>query len=744
MSKIQNNNYNNKVRRVLTYETCREITAKYDNYTDLNQLDPSVINKIKHNGWLELISHLTIPYSVKNIKWTYENCKLETAKMVYLSELQGTSLSTALIKNGWYAELTSHLIRKQSKPFSVEEITKEALKYNTRVDFQKKSSSRYTAGLRMGILDQICSHMRKPLTVKQYSKEEMLQSALKYNNQKDWLLNEPKIFRCARGYNNLKFREENKAFWLLCISHMEYVFKPNGYWTYDRCKEITEKYINHSEFCKKHKSVYTAIKKYGWNQLLDHMLHQTINGTTIQSSTNFDTIEKCTREALKYETRSEMCRNSNLAYSIIHKNNWANICLSHMKRQANLKQRYIYAFEFNTTTPKYAYVGLTCQLERRKNAHLYGTDRGKSAVFEKINETNTVPNFKLITPEPIKEEYAPEIEGKWMEEYKNMGYILLNKAKAGSLGSMKSKYTYDYFLKIKENCMTREEFSMAVPVWVRAVAVEHGWWSSLISDMVKTRKLPKEWNQENALEAAKKYECVSKLQKSESGLYKFLDRNKLLKTVFPKTLAELRYEKYNNKDICRTEALKYNNKAEFRLKSCMYYKYSSKNGWLAEICSHMKTEVRPVHPRKSKWTLELIKEKALNCRNISELEKKHSGAYKVAKKNGYMNQLCFSEKQIKVSKWTLELIKETALKCRNISDLQKKYSGAYKVVKKLGYVNQLCFDKNQTKASKWTLVLIKETALKCRNISEFQTKYGGAYKVAKKNDYVNQLRFNGY
>jgi hypothetical protein len=421
---------------------------------------------------------------------------------------------------------------------------------------------------------------------------------------------------------------------------MEYVFKPNGYWTYERCEEIADKYTKHSEFYKKHKNIYSLIKKNGWDQLLDHMSHQTPSGNIIQSSKDFDTIEKCTREALKYKTRSEMCKNSNLAYSIIHKNNWGNICLSHMKRQANLKQRYIYAFEFNTTIPKYAYVGLTCQLERRKNNHLYGTDRGKSPVFEKINETNILPDFKLITTEPIKEEFAPEIEGKWMEEYKNRGYTLLNKAKAGSLGSGRSRYTYDYFLKIKDNCMTREEFSMSLSPWVRSVAIKHGWWSSLISDMVKTKKLPNEWNVDNALEAAKKYECVAKLQKNESGLHKFLYRNGLLKTVFPKTLAELKYEKYNNKDACRVEALKYNNKAEFRLKSRMYYTYSSKNGYLDEICSHMKTEARP---RTSKWTLEIIKETASKYRNISEFKKKQHGAYKVVKKNGYENQLNFNK-----------------------------------------------------------------------------------------------------
>ena len=34
------------MRRSLTYEKCREEVSKYNSYTELNQTDPSVINKI--------------------------------------------------------------------------------------------------------------------------------------------------------------------------------------------------------------------------------------------------------------------------------------------------------------------------------------------------------------------------------------------------------------------------------------------------------------------------------------------------------------------------------------------------------------------------------------------------------------------------------------------------------------------------------------------------------------------------
>ena len=739
------------MRRSLTYEKCREEVSKYNSYTELNQTDPSVINKIRSKGWFDLLSHWETPHSPKNPKWTYEKCKEEISKLTYLNELQGTSLLGALKNNDWFNELTVNLIRQNLKPISDDDIKIEALKYNTRAEFQKKSNSHYSAALRKGIVDEVCSHMGKPLNQKRYTKEEILESALKYENQRDWITNEPSVFNSARSYGKLNSDDEDKEFWLSCISHMEYVFKPNGYWVYDKCKEITKNYTVHSEFYKDYPNIYDVIHKNNWTELLDHIQHITKSGNVRRVFEDFDTIEKCVEESLKYQTRSEMCKNSNYAYSIILKNNWDKICFAHMKRQMTLKERVIYSFEFNTTTPKYAYVGLTCQINRRKNAHLYGTEKGKSSVFEKIKELNIIPEFKLLTSTPIKEEDAPEMEAMWVEEYRDMGYTLLNKVKAGSLGAMKSKFTYDYFVKMKEGCENREEYSKKIPGWAKSIAVENGWWDELTSDMVKTRKMNGEWNIEDALEEAKNYDCVGHLQKSKSGLLKFLVRNDLVKVAYPKTFNELLLEKYNDKEECKKEALKYNNKKDFRLKSSSFYQSSRKNGWLEEICSHM---IKPIMtPKPSKWTYELIIEKSSECRNRSEFEKKYSSGYKMAKKLNLLDELFpinpkqehvflkpFSENDSRKIMWNIDLVKEKSLECKTKSEFQIKYSGGYKVAKKYGILNELFpVEDRPIRESIWSYELMKEKSSECRNVSEFRKKYSGAYKVAKKLGYIDEF-----
>ena len=71
--------------------------------------------------------------SVKNPKgyWTYDRCKEEISKMVYLKDLQGTTVKNVITKNGWFSELTSHLIRLQSKPYTEDQCREESKKYKT-------------------------------------------------------------------------------------------------------------------------------------------------------------------------------------------------------------------------------------------------------------------------------------------------------------------------------------------------------------------------------------------------------------------------------------------------------------------------------------------------------------------------------------------------------------------------------------------------------------------------------------
>ena len=385
--------------------------------------------------------------------FTYEDCKKAVSKMKYLNDLQGTSWPSIMRKNGWFEELTSDLIRHYHKVYTEQEVLQEAKKYKTRNDFRVGSPGPYNAAKRLKIMDKAVQHMGKSKIEKQYTKQEILDSARRYKNQRDWVKNESSIYNCAKGYDKPNKSKKDKEFWKKCISHMEYIFKPNGYWTKQGCKEVADKYTDRRIFHKEQYEVYKVIVREGWvDELLSHMIWTTPRGNVKYPDDWVWSLEDAINEAKKYKTRNELQKNNNHLYQWIKKHKWEDKCYHHM-RALGYSKRHIYVEEFKNS--KTAYVGLSCQVKRRHYAHLGKEKRyGKvfSPVYNYMKKTGEKPKLKILTRRPVNSENAGMVENKYMEKYKDKGWTLLNTAKAGSLGSIsknvfqknKGKVIYDF------------------------------------------------------------------------------------------------------------------------------------------------------------------------------------------------------------------------------------------------------------------------------------------------------------
>ena len=118
--------------------------------------------------------------------------------------------------------------------------------------------------------------------------------------------------------------------------------KPNGYWTYERCKEISLKYDKKNLLQKENPSVYGAIFRNKWYDLYDHMIIQ-----------------------------------------------------------GNRYKRLIYVFEFSD---KRCYIGLTGNIKRREKQHLLKDVH--SSVFKYILESNLNPILILIHQDDLVDPFC--------------------------------------------------------------------------------------------------------------------------------------------------------------------------------------------------------------------------------------------------------------------------------------------------------------------------------------------------
>ncbi len=303
--------------------------------------------------------------------------------------------------------------------------------------------------------------------------------------------------------------------------------KSRLYWTKEMCREEALKYKEIGEFKSKSGGAYYSASKNMW---LDEI---SLNLLKIRKPNNYWNKERCYYEALKYETRNEFQKKSRSAYTASRRNFWINEVCSHMKQKCDLRNRFIYSFEFSDN---HVYVGLTYNVEIRKKIHL-GLNKSikqseKSAVYSHILKTGLTPKLIILTKKPIDEVLASNEENFYIEEYKNNNWILLNKINGGGLG---------YGVK--------------------------------------------KWTKEKIVNEALKYNTRSEFKFGSAGAYNASLKIGVLNDVclHMKTKVIIHW----TKEKAHEEALKYDNNSDFIKNSINAYSAAKKYGWLSEIRSHM-------------------------------------------------------------------------------------------------------------------------------------------------------------
>jgi REP element-mobilizing transposase RayT len=514
--------------------------------------------------------------------------------------------------------------------------------------------------------------MNKHQSTKRYLKEEILTSSKKYENQRDWLKNEPTIYRCATGYNKKNSSKEDKEFWNNCIKHMEYIFKPNGWWTYERCKEDALKYSTKKEFRDKSHAYDVILKNGWWGELCAHI-------TTSKKPSGYWTYENCKETALKYNDREELSKKEGNCYGAITKNNWHEL-ISHIEKKSSSFNRFIYAFEFSDN---HVYVGLTYNLNKRKSDHLT-TEKRVSPVVEHIKKTGLDYTFKTVFDESYPKDIAGEMEKIALQDYIEKGWIPLNKAKPGSLGGMKLMWTYEKIKEELKGIKTLSEAKKKIPLHAFENMKKYGWWDEFISPLIIDARVF--WTVERALEELKKYETRLDMRKNQNGLYKFLHKNGLLQS-FPKqktSRKNLLKNKFTKEQVYG-KCLTYKTGGDVMKYDREYYTCAKNNGWWDDIINILKDKREP----KSKYTYDICMCEVLKYKHISDFEKGHSGMVKIIKKNNWWEEMTKHMVPKPRDKYKLEEIIELCKGYTVRSKLQKEKSGVYKYIKRHNLIDKL-------------------------------------------------------
>ena len=239
--------------------------------------------------------------------WTKERCAEEALKYSSRLHFEKGSAGAYLraMRKGWLIEITKHMkyLVNPNGFWTEQRCREEALKYHSISNFRQKNESAYRAALRLGIKDEICAHMsvsgniiKRCIYVYEFSGKRAY-VGLTYN-----LTNRHN--RHITDLRSVVYKEIN--------NNSNYILK-----------QLTD-YVNIEKSIKLERLYAERYVKKGW-VLLNKAKTGAIGGNILKW-----TKDKCRVEALKYRNSHDFILKSHYAYRSALKNNWLNEICSHM------------------------------------------------------------------------------------------------------------------------------------------------------------------------------------------------------------------------------------------------------------------------------------------------------------------------------------------------------------------------------------------------------------------------------
>lgn len=280
--------------------------------------------------------------------------------------------------------------------------------------------------------------------------------------------------------------------------------KPNGYWTYEKCKEEALKYNNRVKFRKECSSALNVIIRNKWYELTEHLINKKKDNYWIDYN-------NCRDVALLFNNISDFQKMYSRAYTIICKNNWREL-FSHMPERGNYIKRLIYVYIFEES--KYVYVGLTYNLSERDSSH-----RKKGSIFEySLLSGHTIPKPIKVT-EFLDSNNAKIKEGEVLNYYLNNGYKQINRVSTGGLGGNVFKWTYEKCKKEAQKYDQLTKYQRNSSGSYKS-CVKNGWLYELTTHMKKVKVTDGYFSiKENCINEIKIYKSLTEFIKKSRTAY---------------------------------------------------------------------------------------------------------------------------------------------------------------------------------------------------------------------------------
>ena len=339
-------------RNYWTKEKCIEEALKYTSRSEFQKKSKGSYVACYKNGWLDIVCEHMSKIRHEKGYWTKERCLEEALKYKNIKDFQNKSRSAygSSFINGWLDDFFKKVKIMKKGYWTKERCLEEALKYKTRSDFRKESRKAYSISVKNGWLDFVCENLPGSKPKNYWTKERCLEEALKYDTRVDF--EKGSTSACLISRKKLWMDEICKHMrpignaYSRCIYAIEFpdnhVYIGLSYNPEKRFKNHIKESINNKSSVYKYfikTGLYPSLKiitdymsidyapimenmkkmeyeKNGWNIL------NIAKCGALGSNRLIWTKEKCIEESLKYSTKKEFKINSPSAWNSCQRNGW--------------------------------------------------------------------------------------------------------------------------------------------------------------------------------------------------------------------------------------------------------------------------------------------------------------------------------------------------------------------------------------------------------------------------------------
>lgn len=198
--------------------------SKHSILTEFIRKSPGAYQAAIAMGLRSLIYKKLKNITHSNGHWTKQNIKNEANKYKTLKKFMEKSNSAYVLsgKLGIRSEVTSHMkrSRKQNNFWTKEKIFKEAKKHKTLIEFVRKSAVANMAAKKLGIIEEITSHMKRN---NRWTEHKIIERVMILNSKNDFLRSKalylaawnrkmiPDIYQYYEDLKSIKSTERNGA-----------------------------------------------------------------------------------------------------------------------------------------------------------------------------------------------------------------------------------------------------------------------------------------------------------------------------------------------------------------------------------------------------------------------------------------------------------------------------------------------------------------------------------------------------